>query len=273
MIGQRNLQKQLNDLIENNKFPRFAVFVGAKGSGKKLIADTISKQLTTYQIKAVDLSVGTIREIIQEAYKQRESCCYILADADTMSLAAKNALLKVTEEPPNNSYFIMTLEDINNTPETIKSRATVFNMETYTQSEIVEFYTRQFPKGTKEEKELVKSICTTMGEAMLFVSQKPVEFINYIKSVYENINEVSGANSFKIANRISLKEDAEGFDLELFWKCFILYCMNEYKATKEQAHIERLKITSKYLRQLKTKGINKQMLFDCWILDIRKVEL
>ena len=44
------------------------------------------------------------------AYKQTKPIMYVFKDCDNMSNAAKNALLKVAEEPPQQAYFCNVIE-------------------------------------------------------------------------------------------------------------------------------------------------------------------
>ena len=70
-----------------------------------------------------------------------------------------------------------------------------------------------------------------------------------------------------------MKNDAEGYDLKLFWKAFEWSCVDISIGSSDTqtacTYAEWSVITSKYLRQLNTKGVNRQMLFDNWILEIR----
>lgn len=275
MIGQENLLNDIDNQIDNDTLPRFILIEGPKGSGKKLLAHYIAIEFHS-KLATADISIASIRDIIAQAYKQKEECCYILTDVDNMSNAAKNALLKVTEEPPNNAYFIMTIEDANNTLETIRSRATIYRMEPYTINDIEDFYTQTYTHGTKEEKALVKEMCETPGDVIHFVAQNPLEFMDYVKLVSNNIAEVSGANSFKIPSKVALKDDAEGYDLKMFWKLFAKYSFQmalESEGINKLTYLHRVGITSQYIQSLRVKGINKQMLIDTWILDIRKETL
>ncbi len=51
-----------------------------------------------------------VRNIISMAYKQTKPIMYVFKDCDNMSNAAKNALLKVIEEPHNRLTFVMLLK-------------------------------------------------------------------------------------------------------------------------------------------------------------------
>lgn len=98
MIGQERSLTKIDRMIEIG-FPRFSIICGETGSGKKTIAKTIAKKLNAHLIIS-EIKVDNIREIIDLAYKQSEPTLYLIPDTDKMSNAAKNALLKVTEEPP-----------------------------------------------------------------------------------------------------------------------------------------------------------------------------
>lgn len=271
MIGQKRLQENFKQLAENNKFPRFSILVGPKGSGKKLIADWVSLILKGGNITMMlpDVKVDTIRTMITNAYRISKPTVYIIPDADKMSPAAKNALLKVTEEPPNNAYFIMTLEDIENTLATIKSRGTVFYIDPYEPSEIEKFYMEN--SGNVNNTRIVQQICDTPGDVLTLQSYDVNMFWEYVDKVVDNIANVSGSNSFKIADKIAFKDGDDGYDLKLFWNAFSQICLTRFAFSESDwAYCNGVIITGKYLSKLKTTGIRKDSLFDLWILDIRK---
>ena len=268
MIGQVNLQSQIEQLIENHTFPRFSIFVGPKGSGKKTFAHLIYQKFGKGLFVNIGISVDAVRQCIAESYTIRgQQVIYLFADADNMSNAAKNALLKVTEEPPNNAYFIMTLEDENNTLETIRSRGTVFYMDRYMPDEIEEYFKQRFGVLYDREISIVRDLCETPGDVEEIMKYDATNFYDYVQLVVDNIVEVSLANAFKIPSKVALKDDAEGYDLRLFWKAFMKVLVD----TNRTHDFGAITITSKYLQKLKAKGINRQMLMDNWILEIREL--
>ena len=258
MIGQKNLTKLIKYLIsQKGTFSRFSIFVGSRGSEKNKMANYVADQLQAICVEVPDCKVETIRDMITAAYKVTTLTVYNIKDADLMSIQARNALLKVTEEPPNKAYFVMTLEDLNNTLPTIKSRGVVYMMENYTSEELATCVL------DKEERSICLELCETPGDIDLLRSYKAVDFYKWVTKVVDNIAEVSGSNAFKIAQSIKFKDSDEGYDLILFWKAVCVVCIKNgffYGHT----------VTSKYLAKAAIKSINKQMLFDRWILDIRE---
>ena len=272
MIGQIELQERVRKLKEAKRFPHFAIFVGERGSGRMTFITENFKGIFLEDVK-----VDSIRNMIQMAYKMYDKV-FVIPYADNMSNAARNALLKVVEECPNNNYFIMILEDENNTLETIRSRATVFHMNRYSSTELIEYVTKYIPIPSDGEKfiNLFTDLCETPGDINILASQNAEDFYKYVQLVVDNIAEVSTANAFKIPSKVALKNDSEGYDLKLFWKAFIRICMNkagEHNRTPEEIldYGEAVKVTSSCLQQLRIRRINKQMLMDIWVLEIREL--
>lgn len=292
MIGQKEVLKQIDNLIEKG-FPRFIVITGQKGQGKTELAKYIFQKLDEFYatpepdnrggiyMVEIEPKIDAIREMIEMSYKQTEPIIYLIQNADKMSIGAKNSLLKVIEEPPNNAYFIMELQQIENTLETIKSRCQEIKMESYTEEELEQMLKTNNLYTTDEEKTIIQDIASNKYQIDLLVKYKPREFYDYVDKVYENIYKVQSANSFKLAERVDLKDTGEGYDLEMFWNIYIYRCyiecynLTDYEMNNEDLTImnilyECIKITEKYKQKLNINGINKQSLVDMWILDIRK---
>ena len=169
----------------------------------------------------------------------------------------------------------MTLEDENNTLETIRSRGTVFHMDRYTPDEIVEYAESKYTSLQLNWTDIIKELCETPGDVDLMVKMGTKDFYDYVQLVADNIVEVSLANAFKIPSKVALKEDAEGYDLRLFWKAFMKVCIDRADTHSDPEDISRygeaVLVTSKYLQKLRVKGINRSMLMDNWILEIREL--
>lgn len=209
MIGQKN---NINTLIQwrcNKSVPRFIIIAGDEGSGRLTFAKAILK---TINAKGVIMgnSISDVRDTIEQAYYITQPTCYIFRDADDMKNEAKNTLLKVVEEPPNNAYFIMTVHNIDNMLGTIRSRGTVIKMEPYTMQEL----------RSVSEDELSLEYCNNIGELQI-----PHEEIqraeDCVDGVLKALKEKSGTRLLKACTQLKGKQtETDKIDCLLFFKVF-----------------------------------------------------
>ena len=281
MIGQRVLLERIGGQVERKKFPRFSILIGEKGSGKKTLAKNIAQMLGAMPVLA-SIKAEDIREITDVSYRITDTVVYIIPDCDNMSSASANALLKVTEEPPQNAYFILTCENEENLLSTIRSRGVTYMLEPYTYEDKCDYIDYQSSKHQRyfypeEEEEFVLEVASNIGEVELFMQANDkdthaiMNFKDYVNLVIDNVAEVSDSNAFKIADKIALKDEEDKYNLKLFWKAFNALCIDRMKAGDNPLMYARaIGVTGDYAQQLNIRGINKQMLFDNWLIAIRE---
>lgn len=273
MIGQNRLVEGINVLIENDKFPRFSIIKGPKGSGKKTLAKYIGTLLpdcTTIVLE--DTKIETIRKVISDSMRNKgRPTLYIIPDADNMSVNAKNALLKIAEEPPIGTYIIMTLVNDTFMLSTILSRAFMMKMDPYTPTQRME-YALSVGIST-EDYNRIGNFCETPGDIDNLKRYNLNTFMDFVELVIDNIAEVEGANAFKIGEKLALKDEENKFDLTLFWRAFNLMCFDRVLKDTTKDYLKAIRITGNHLKNLQATGINKQMEFDKWVLDIRALWL
>lgn len=292
MIGQKQVLKQIDNLIEKG-FPRFVVITGQRGQGKTELANYIFHKLDEYYstpepdnrggiyMLEIGIKIDEIREMIEMAYKQTEPIIYLIQNADKMSINAQNSLLKLVEEPPQQAFIIMELQQIENTLETIKSRCQEIKIEQYNEKDIQEMINKINPVLDATERRMISKVAQNYYQIEMLVRYGIRPFYDYVDKVYNNIYKVQSANSFKIAEKLDLKDTGEGYDLEMFWNMYIYRCIGELFGLMASPANENdwaeadivgkcINITEKYKQKLNINGINKSMLFDQWILDIRK---
>lgn len=139
MIGQKKNKLIIDDWAKKNKFPKFIIITGAIGSGKRTLVKYITDKMNR-QVINCGLSVDDVREVISQAYTLTIPTVFIFADAHKMSAQAKNALLKVTEESPNDAMFILTSVSIEQLLPTLESRCVLLEIEIYEDSELYELW-------------------------------------------------------------------------------------------------------------------------------------
>lgn len=209
MIGQKNNIKTLIKWRCNKSVPRFIIISGDIGSGRLTLAKEIMHMLYMPGI-INDCKIDDVRRTIDYAYAYTTPTMYIFRNADDMSVAAKNALLKVVEEPPNNAYFIMTVQNIDNMLGTIKSRGTVIRMEPYTPSEL----------SLACDDKLKLEYCTNIGE--LQVAHEDIQRTeDCVDDVIEALSTQSGTRLLKACTQLKAKQsEIDKIDCPLFFKVF-----------------------------------------------------
>lgn len=110
---------------------------------EKIKSELAKKELNPYYKldipNANDIKINSIREIqkfltLKTATLQKR--VIIISEADLMNETAQNALLKNLEEPPENTYFILTTSKLNALRETIRSRCQEFQFSPLSETEI-----------------------------------------------------------------------------------------------------------------------------------------
>ncbi len=216
MVGQ---EKNIRTLIKwrlNKSVPRFLLISGVFGSGRLTLAKTIVNLLNAHGV-IIENGISDIRQAIYDAYSISATTCYIFQNVDDMSLAAKNALLKVVEEPPNNAYFIMTCVNPENILDTIKSRGTLIKLEPYTQEELRQIWSES--RIVHSDKNMLK-YCTVPGQ----LNSDPEDFQaaeQCANGVLSALLGKSGTKLLKACTQLKAKESDENkVDCLLFFQIF-----------------------------------------------------
>lgn len=178
IIGNDRVVKSLKTAMLNNRINHAYIFDGAKGTGKKTIANTFAKALNCEEggsepcgkciscltlesgnnpdvvyVKRNDgdkeIKVDTVRNVINKnveikPYRNKYKI-FIIEDADTMNAAAQNAFLKTLEEPPTYAVFLLLAENYNKFLVTILSRCQRFKMQPVPAEKIRRYVLDKYP--------------------------------------------------------------------------------------------------------------------------------
>lgn len=277
MIGQSNLLTIIDEQIMMDEFPRFSIIIGPEGSGKKTLAKAMAFALES-RCNFIEPKIDAVREMIKECYTINDTMVYVIADADSMSISAKNAMLKICEETPKKAYIIMTVCDDSSLLDTIKSRASIYRMSPYTPAELLDYARLSKGNLSNAGELIVQDLCETPGDVNKLYAVGVEAFYKFVEKVVDNIAEVSTANALKILDSIDTKgNDEDKYDMILFLRAFKAVCGKEMRKAVAQNDVEGqmyfsagIKVASNTLSKMSITGINKGALFDMFILDIRK---
>lgn len=267
MLGQDNLKLQIQEYVNMSTFPRFSIIVGKRGSGKRLLGKYIANELG-YSYLVWQNKIDDIRSLIKFMWEQDKPTVYCIPDYEDMSLGARNAILKVCEEPPNNAFIILTssLKDI--ILPTILGRGTVFEMQGYSQEDLIKVAEINYNNFDKESINNKIMFCETPGEVIRCENLNSEEFRAFVEKLWANIGIASAGNLLKITNSIKLKDDSNGYDLDLFINS-LMWCNNNSPVNKEQSDIYSELLRAKRDISLK---YNKQYIVDNLLLNIRGIK-
>lgn len=279
ILGQDKLLMDIDKLIESSMFPRYSIIVGVKGSGKFEISKYIANKLGA-RFVLIEPKIDAVRECIKLAYEQVEPTLYFIPRTDKMSIGAKNALLKVTEEPPQKAYFVMGLYDKQNNLSTLLSRGTVFEIGSYTQETLRKYYNENLSDNNREVESVIP-YCMTIGDVITLVNENvdAKQLKSLCTKVVNSISQASGSNALKITQSLRYKtyeEEPDKFDINIFmngvtYELIQKIMDKKVESSNKSLYAKAVVTTSKFKQQLTITGINKLATMDRWILELRKV--
>ncbi len=172
VIGHQKIVNYLQKIAASGTPNHAYLFYGASGLGKNLVADLFVQSLLCYSpntkpcgtcancrqlsqgihpdvinlTRAEDeknISVESVRQARQAMQNSSWLKSYkiiMVREADTLSIGAANALLKILEEPFGQTVFIFIAEDLKFLPRTILSRLQVIKFLPVKQDEMEQYF-------------------------------------------------------------------------------------------------------------------------------------
>ena len=131
VVEQYAIKIILTEQLNTNSFKHAYLFCGPAGCGKTTAARIFANELNKGKGNPIEVDaasnngVDNIREIIDNAKRKSldsEYKVYIIDECHMLSTGAWNAMLKLLEEPPKGTIFIMCTTDPQKIPATILSR-------------------------------------------------------------------------------------------------------------------------------------------------------
>ncbi len=138
---------------------------------------------------------------------------YVLTNVQNMNEAAQNKILKTIEEPPKNTFFILTCNQTNKLLQTILSRVKRIDLDKLLEKDIASMLKEQGIENDKAE--LLASCANGNGE---FAEKLAVEdgFISFYNDIVSSLFEINGSRDvLKYSNIFSAKniDKNELFDI------------------------------------------------------------
>lgn len=268
VIGQDMLKEHLRGAIETGNVSHAYIINGERSSGKEFIASIFATTLQCEQggsepcgechsckqaltgnqpdiIKVTHekpntISVDDIREQINrdigiKPYSSPKKI-YIMNEAEKMSIAAQNALLKTLEEPPEYAVIILLTTNLDVMLQTILSRCIVLNMKPVDDNRVKEFLMKEMQIPDYKAEVCAAFARGNIGKAKLLASsedfdkikEEAVTLLKYIDDM--EINEI--VKAIKRMNEYKL-EINDFLDILAIWYRDALL----FKATNDVNHL------------------------------------
>ena len=186
LIGNFTNKTLLEHMLAKETLPPVLLFYGPAGIGKTLFAKALAERLVqTTKKEAPDIHtlvpegktqyhpVDAIREMIKEVgMPPFEAPCkvFIIEDAERMLPASSNALLKVLEEPPSDTYIILTSSDSSRILPTILSRCAQMQFFQIPEEEIREALIQRLGVSQEEAQKIAVLSEGSLGKALFMAS-------------------------------------------------------------------------------------------------------
>lgn len=177
--------------------PNFIIVQGERHSGKTHLITYICDKFNLFY-KQVSISIKDIRNLIN-VMTPHSKMVYHLKDFDKASLRAKNALLKIAEETPEDNYIIISGSQ---QLKTLESRARKIVMEPYTISELTEFITLNFKQFEPLTNKLYISGINTPAKIDLYSKYEHLEsLLDYAYDVFKKLTYITPNTYIEMLSR------------------------------------------------------------------------
>lgn len=250
IVCQDNVKIVLQNQIDLNEFKQAYLFCGSAGTGKTTSARIFANEINKGEGRIVEIDgasnngVDNIRNLIDNCKMKSLDGTYkvfIIDEVHMLSIGAFNALLKILEEPPKGTIFILCTTDPQKIPATILSRVQRFDFkriptqrimnrltyiiekENQTKTEQIEYteealqYIAQLAEGGMRD--AITKLDTVLGFTQNITSEAVIKCLGltstqFILEVLDNIIAKEPKNILEAIDTIFL----EGKDLKLFIK-------------------------------------------------------
>lgn len=250
IVCQDNVKIVLQNQIDLNEFKQAYLFCGSAGTGKTTSARIFANEINKGEGRIVEIDgasnngVDNIRNLIDNCKMKSLDGTYkvfIIDEVHMLSIGAFNALLKILEEPPKGTIFILCTTDPQKIPATILSRVQRFDFkriptqrimnrltyiiekENQTRTEQIEYteealqYIAQLAEGGMRD--AITKLDTVLGFTQNITSEAVIKCLGltstqFILEVLDNIIAKEPKNILEAIDTIFL----EGKDLKLFIK-------------------------------------------------------
>ncbi|MFH1874405.1 MAG: DNA polymerase III subunit delta' [Pseudomonadota bacterium] len=291
IIGHKSQLSQLQKTILNQQIPNAYLFSGLKGIGKSLVAKVFAKSLFCESSPEVCDICGPCSKIenrthpdvffieplkdrilIEQVRQLRQDLQFhplegsfkiiIINDVETMTESAANALLKILEEPPPQTHFILVTAQAQRLLPTIRSRCRQLVFSPLPEAEVLSYLISKGGSAKEHTERLARLSQGSIGA----IAQLDEKFMAEVLERFQIIvNKANAADIIALAEIWDNEKDRTDLIFDLlahFYRDSLCGC-HDFRQNSSYALMEK-----DFFKVVKTKEImlsttaNKQLLFE-----------
>lgn len=203
LAGNSGVKNSITHLLSTKRFPHAVIIEGEALSGKSLLTSYIVSALfceeenspcgkcracslvkagthpdlflTTLLDKKKNIAVEQIRKLKVDAYirpQMSDKKVFVIDYADTMNAQSQNAILKVLEEPPGDTVFILQVRSRSALLPTILSRCVTYTLNDPDINESAEYLKEKYGIEIDEAKEMLRQNNNSIGRSEATLNSK-----------------------------------------------------------------------------------------------------
>lgn len=271
MIGQNKLLNKFNE-FEYVSLPKSIILEGEYGCGKHTLINQLSQK---YLIPINDISLQISNDLLLELFTYPKLTFYIIdivkASNNKKINLLQNSILKFVEEPPQTANIFILCNNKNQLLPTIQNRCQIFSFEQYSLNEL-----KMFSSDNSIEviSDVLYEVYNTPGKLLTLKDKNTQvkQLEDLIMNIITNIHKASVSNALTICNKIDFGNG--GFNLDIFLHMMKRILVQEMKSTDKFNLLKQYYIiTQQFCEQLTTLNVNRQTLFENYILNLKSVQI
>ena len=232
------------DIFENEQIHHAFIISGSKGIGKRLLVETLAEKILSnkislennpdfHNLKILDekklIGINQIHELRDKLYESSflgKNKVAAINEIEKISIDGLNAILKILEEPPKNTYFLLSTNFLNQIPLTIQSRCFDLRISSPEIKQSLEWLSDYQTKDALKALEITNNLPI---KAKHFLDNNLLDARdNFVKDISGIIKE--GKDIISISEKWS--KDIDTLNLKLEWMSQILSDSIKFHADK-----------------------------------------
>ena len=237
------LQRHIN-IFDIEQIHHAFIISGSKGIGKSLLIESLSEKLLNnkislennpdfHNLKILDekklIGINQIHELRDKLYESSflgKNKVAVINEIEKISIDGLNAILKILEEPPKNTYFLLSTNFLNQIPLTIQSRCLDLRISSPDIEQSLEWLSHYQTKDALKALEITNNLPI---KAKYFLDNNLLDTRdNFVKDVSGIIKE--GKDIISISEKWINENDS--LNLKLEWMSQILSDSIKFHADK-----------------------------------------